>query len=276
MQSEPFGRLLAQFRIRRGLTQEQLAAPDQHLSASYISMLEQAQRGKARKRPTLSRQQVWRLAERLDLLPPDCDAFLEAAGHSRDRSAEEELSIQRRFPTQAQAPLKQMFIFARVLLDVTPEWYATVKENILRHGVSYHYFTTKDDPTFDELLDHLQRDAGRDRPVLQERLECIYLPEELFVSNFAIYNPGRPNMYCCGTKPEHGRAAVFYTLHISQADRLYEMLTKLRKRLLMERPILLDPVQRVFPDNRTAVFGQHQHADPNSHKPARKEQRGRS
>jgi transcriptional regulator with XRE-family HTH domain len=267
MHAEPFGRLLAQFRTRLGLTQEQLAAPEHKLSTSYVAMLEQARRGTSEKRPALSRHQVWCLAEKLDLLPPDCDAFLEAAGHSRDRTAEEELSIQRRFPTQKHEPLKQMFIFARVLLDVTPEWYATVKDNILRHGVKYHYFTTKDDPTFDELLANLQRDAGKNRTILQDRLECIYLPEELFVSNFALYNPGRPNMYCCGTKPEHGRAAVFYTLHLSQADRLYEMLVKLRKRVLMEQPILLDPAQQVFPNHRTAVFA---HERPTERKPLKK------
>jgi transcriptional regulator with XRE-family HTH domain len=246
--SNKFAELLVRFRNRAGLSQQQLADKTRNLSASYIAMLESGRRGVSRRGSILPRATVWSLVKRLKLWPPDCDALLQAAGHESDRTQLEELEIQKNFD------FRELWVFARIILDPDDKWYDVVATNILRRGIPYCYFTD-DEERFDALRRKLGKSAGRNRRVLSERLECIVLPEELFITNFAIYNPGRQNMYCCGTKPEFGKAARFYTLHSSEANRLYETLRKWRQCVKNERRISLRDARRIFPDSKQAAFG---------------------
>lgn len=243
-----FAELLVRFRNRAGLSQKQLADKSRGLSASYIAMLESGRRGVSRRGSILHRATVWSLVKTLKLWPPDCDAFLNAAGHEVDRTQSEEQEIQKDFDFQ------ELWVFARIILDPDEKWYDVVANNILRRGIPYCYFTD-DEERFDALRRKLEKSAGRNRKILSERLECIVLPEELFITNFAIYNPGRQNMYCCGTKPEFGKAARFYTLHSSEAHRLHETLRKWRQCVKNERRIVLRDARRIFPDPKRAVFG---------------------
>lgn len=115
----------------------------------------------------------------------------------------------------------------------------------------YRYFTADDD-IFLNLLEKLKVYAKAQHipdNVLNTRLECFLLPQEVFPTNFAIYNPGEPNMYCCGTKTEHGKAVMFYTSSESEASRLYDWLKKWRNRIIGEQPIRLQDALRVHPES---------------------------
>lgn len=196
----------------------------------------------------LSREQVWYLIKKLEIWPPECDLFLEAAGLDSDRVRKEELDIQRHFK------LRELWVFARVILDPDPEWYGVVSENVLKKRVRYCYFTSSD-TTFRFLLNKLENEVGENLEVLRECLECILLPEELFITNFAIYNPGDgDSMYCCGTKPVHGKAERFYTMHSSEGDRLYEFLRNLRTRLNTKLDIYLQDAHYIYPGETRIKF----------------------
>jgi transcriptional regulator with XRE-family HTH domain len=253
-----FAELLVRFRNRAGLSQQQLAERDLGLSASYIAMLESGKRGVSGRGAILPRQTIWFLINKLKLWPPDCDAFLEAAGHTSDRTQAEELQIQENFE------FDEIWIFARVILDPEQSWYKVVANNILKRKISYCYFTD-DQERFEALRRKLDKDAGRNRNVLMDRLECILLPGELFFTNIAVYNPGRQNMYCCGTKPEFGKGARFFTLHASEANRIYETLRKWRLSVKNERRIFLQDARRVFPNDRQSLFGSAESRNKHDH-----------
>jgi transcriptional regulator with XRE-family HTH domain len=242
MIQESFGELLGRFRKRKGLSQSQLSSADHDLSASYISLLERSQRrGK-----TLNREQIWYLCMKLELWPPECDIFLEAAGHSKDRSFAEELDIQKNFK------FEELWVYARRILDPDPEWFQVINKNVLENKVKYLYFSNAD-TRFRLLLNEFQEKASKDQIAeLPNYLECIILPDEFFITDFAIYNPGRSNMYCCGTKPEYGKAEAFYTMHPSEALRLYQLLLFFRESLEAGTVISLKEIRRIYPENRLA------------------------
>jgi transcriptional regulator with XRE-family HTH domain len=243
MPNDSFGSILGRFRTARRLTQEELSDEKLHLSPSYIAMLEREARPKREGRSLLSRQQLWYLIEKLSIWPPELDQFLEAAGHSAERTEEEELLIQRRFD------LKELWVFARIIRDPDRDWYDVVRDNIFRKRVVYRYFT--EDPTAFELLRRkLEHDSRRNPRILVDRLECIRLPGQLFITNLAIYNPGRPDMYCCGTKSEHGKAHRFYTMYSSESFRLFELLSAWRTRIYLGQEIRLAKATIVFPLQR--------------------------
>jgi transcriptional regulator with XRE-family HTH domain len=250
MEKESFDDLLSRFRKRRGLTQKQLANSELELSSSYIAMLENGQRGflptRKKSRP-LTRKQVWHLVQKLDLWPTDLDRFLESAGQSGDRSKEEEIDLQRR-------PLvRELWVFARHILDPEPEWCDIVATNML-NGVTYRYFTSNDAAFYSLLLALRDRVTEKDKQVLQDRIECNLLPTELFITNFAIYNPGTLTMYGCGTKIEYGRAERFYSMHESEVQRLYELLSGWRNRLNAQIDIPLSDARRIHPDPLRSKF----------------------
>lgn len=239
MLKESFPEILSRLRKAAGKTQHQLANPNLNLSASLIAALETGERGKQK---SLSREQIWYLVKEMKLWPPECDQLLEAAGLSTDRFESEELDIQEKFD------LREIWIFARSILDPESKWFDVVARNITERGITYRYFTADDDIFFNllrKLKDYAKTRCISDK-VFDERLECFLLPEEVFSTNFAIYNPGEPNMYCCGTKTEHGKAVMFYTS--SEASRLYEWLKKWRNRIRGEQPIRLQDALRVHPD----------------------------
>ena len=235
MTDEPFGELLSRMRKNARLTQDALANPKLNLSSSLIAMLESGDRGKQK---PLKREQVWYLITEMKIWPPECDLFLRAAGLATDRSEEEELDIQERYD------FSEIWIFARVILDPERKWFDVVAKNITERNVTYRYFTSDDD-IFNNLIMKLEAECGVPSELLEKRLECYLLPEETFPTNFAIYNPGEPNMYCCGTKTEHGKAVTFYTS--SEGSRLYEWLKKWRNRINGGQDIRLRNALRIFP-----------------------------
>lgn len=234
---ESFGEMLARKRNAAGLVQREVANPGLGLSYSFIAMLESGKRGK--KQVVLSRAQVWYLVTRLQLWPPECDEFLRAAGHAVDRSSKEEQDIQRHYS------FRELWVFARTILDPDDEWYQIVKSNILNKNVTYRYFT-ETSTTFLNLYERLKRDRVREAD-LKSHLECTLLPRQLFIMNFAIYKQDDHKIYCCGSKPAHGKGEAFFTMHSSEADRLYEQLHDWRGIINLEHTIPLDPARRVFP-----------------------------
>lgn len=240
-----FGSLLALFRRQRGFTQKELGTLTKSVSGSYIGMLESEERGRGSR--ILTRKQVWDLIVQLNLLPLQLDRFLEAAHHATDRTELEEVDIQRRFP------LVEMYVFAQNILDMNEPWLSIVANNIREKGSTYRYFTEEPNAFWvlrDKLVGLGLREAD-----LKQRLECTLLPEEVFLSYFAIYNPGLPDMYCCGTKPQQSKAATFFTLQTSEASRLYKVLHRWRMALLAKRPIVLDDVRQLYPLSLRSAFG---------------------
>ena len=245
---EHFGELLARCRKASGLTQRDLENKDLGLSYSFIAQLESGLRGKTR--VPLSRVQIWYLVRRMGLWPwpskqPNCDALLESAGMSIDRSAAEEQDIQKL------ASFDELWVFARVLLDPDEQWYQIVKDNITKKGVVYRYFT-ESPAVFHNLLARLKHDKIPAKH-LNPHLECTLLPREFFVMSFAIYVRKQDN-YCCGTKPVDGRAEVFYTLHSTETARLFELLREWRNNLNVNHPVTLSKARRVFPTAHQSVF----------------------
>lgn len=243
--AETFGQMLARYRKGAGLSQRDIASPRHELSYSLIAMLESGRRGA--REVILRREQVWYLITRIKLWPPECDRLLEAAGHATDRTAAEEQDIQRHYSFQ------ELWVFARTILDPDDSWYSVVKANLGR-GAVYRYFT--ETPTvFHNLASRLKRDGVRPA-ILKSQLECTILPRELFVTNFAIYKRGDgDDIYCCGSKPASGRGEAFYTMHISEAHRLYEQLHEWRGVINLQRPIPLSPARRIHPHpERVARF----------------------
>lgn len=243
--AESFGDLLSRFRKTKGLTQQQLANPDLNLSSSLIAMLESGERGKHK---SLTRKQVWYLVTKMNLWPPDCDRLLEAAGHDTDRTEDEELDIQAKYDFQ------EIWIFARVILDPYQPWFDVVADKIIKKGVIYRYFTV-DTSSFQNFLNRLRQKPGGSEDYLNQHLECNLLPEELFLTSFAIYNPGnKQNMYCCGTKAGYLKAERFYTMHVGEATRLNDILFRWRQRLNTGSLIPLKYCRRVYPEIKRSDF----------------------
>lgn len=249
--SDSFGEVLSKLRKQKGLSQKEIADPKQGLSASNIAMLEsppKERRGR-RDRPILTRRQVWHLAQRLDLWPPECDELMESAGYGRERTAEEELYIQRSLR------LRELWVFTPSILEQREEWFELVAANIQDRKVTYRYFI-RDLHEFEHLRHRLESRARskRSTKAWQSRLECTLLPEELFIASFAIYNPGTPDMYCCLTKHEADQEPTFYTVDRVEAVRLQRLLSKWRSCLDTETDYRLSPARRVFPDRKTMGF----------------------
>lgn len=238
-----FGEILARYRKKKELTQEAIANKELKLSASHIALLE-SNAGADRKSP-LSREQAWHLVTTLEIFPPDLDDFMESAGQRILRDDSEELFIQRRYPN-----LEELWIFAKVIRDLDSEWYETVRDNILK-GVKYCYFTSNDRICRDLTEKLLDEDEITEK-IIEERIECFVLPEEFFLSNFAIYNPGEhnPNMYCCGGIAMYGKAFSFYTCKESETYSFFNTLRYLRRKIMDESPIALpDALYIRFPMN---------------------------
>jgi len=234
-----FGLILRQHRENKKLSQQEIANKDLKLSASYIAMLERGTRGKSGRR--LTREQVWYLIKAVEIWPPECDKFLEAAGLDTDRSEREELEIQR------QLDFKELWVFSRHILDPDKDWFEVVKNNIVKRHISYRYFT-EHNTSFLQFLRRLKQEANLNDTQLQRYLECTLLPRELFLASFAIYIVGADDLYGCGTKPVYGKAQRFYTMHPSEAVRLHEFLAKLRLQLNVQEPLVTDEIRRIYPN----------------------------
>lgn len=234
-----FGQTLRKLRREYGLTQELLANTDYRLSSSTIAMLETGDRSESW--APLDREQLWYIVEKLGLRPSDIDQLLKSANASTLRSEKEELYIQEKFEG-----LKAIWIFARVIRDFENNWFRVVSGNVTsKEPVKYTYFTARPG-NFTDLVRKMIR-AGIEESVINSQLECYKLPEELFVSNFAIYNPGLPDMYCCGTTTEHGKGVEFYTS--SEGFRLFELLEHWKGKIDRGDPIELDVAKCLFREN---------------------------
>lgn len=230
-----FGELLATARNNAGLNQRELAedAP-RGLSHSYLSLLEKGTRSGA----SLTREQLWYLVERLEIWPPFFDEFFLAAGQDPDRSKEEEQKIQR------SAQFSELWAFARENIDPDPGWFDIVKSNIVGRGISYRYFCPTH-TTFARLVQEL-REAKVSKQIIEDRLECLVLPDQFFIYNFAIY-VGK-DLYGCGAREVHGKAETFYTMHPTAAMRLFERLNSLRNSVRIGDSIYLEPAKRFHPE----------------------------
>lgn len=217
-----FGQTLRDFRNHAKLKQEELGEAI-GVSGSYIGMLESGGRGKEN---PVTREEAWKLIEKLNIFPPKLDKLLESAGLSPFRSEVEELRIQQNYPD-----LKELWIFTKVIRDVDDIWYPIVKENIVgKRSVKYTYFTTT--PTkCRKLFNRLSRE-GVKKEILNKKLECFIFPEKLFMANFAIYNPAEKDRYCCGAVFENGKPTSFYTYEKTEAELMYLILDEWRTNIL--------------------------------------------
>ncbi len=230
-----FGALLAGARRSHRCTQDELAKT-LGLSVSYLAKIEGG-----RANHEFTRDQVWDAIKLLKIWPPKCDEILESAGFSVDRTIEEELFIQQNFPD-----LREVWVFARHILDSEEPWLATVRANVQK-GVSYRYFTG-DDISFSRLLAKLRHSSPPiDEPALARQLECFLIPNELFFTNVAIYNPGSREMYCCGAKTLYGKGEFFFTNRESESQHIYTTLEAWADRIRTGEAIRLLNAQRVFP-----------------------------
>jgi transcriptional regulator with XRE-family HTH domain len=260
--SNQFGRLLAAFREKLNLTQAELADRCR-LSQSSIAALERPLRGTKKKEQRIKwvdRTYVQQFIEKLDLWPPESDELMRAAGLTTDRERDEELFFQK------SQRCRSLWIFAREILDYESDFYKIVLENLKRkeHPVRYTYFVP-DGTEFGLLLKKLKADLGSNAGSLEKHVTCYILPEPLFIFNFAIYNPEieiyslpkaeklRHTMYCCGTKSELGKADTFFTVHTSEAYRLYDWLKGWKNRLNLGERILLQGGEKLFPEDRKAT-----------------------
>ena len=239
-----FGELLAAYRHDARLTQRGLANDKLDLSYTFLAMLERGKRGRGE--VALRRDQAWYLVRRLKLWPPKCDHFFEAAGLAADRTASEEQDIQRL------STFKELWVFAKSILDPDDAWYDIVRENILKKKVIYRYFT-ETSIVFKNLLNLLRR-SGASEKVLRSHLECTLLPTELFVANFAIYRRSAEEIYCCGAKRAYGKAIAFYTMHESEALNRFEQLQEWRSAINIEHDIRLRHAQRIYPSELRSAF----------------------
>jgi hypothetical protein len=245
----PFGRLLYQARIGANLTAEDLASNELGLTRAEIARLERSDRPLIR---PVGRKVIWHLIEKLNLWPSVSDRLLELGGQSALRDSSEELTFQK------SQNCRSLWIFARKILDDDADFFEIVKYNIKRE-VYYTYFVPSE-VDFKRLLNRLttiQSEAGL--PDLKEFLRCYILPEDLFYFNFALYNPpdrvtafernnlDRSGMYCCGTKSELGKADSFYTVHETEAPRLYELLSKWKEKIETGGFIYLEAARRYYP-----------------------------
>lgn len=210
------------------------------LSPSNIAMVEKGIR------PPPTRDKLLRLIQAIELWPPESDAFLLAAGHDPDRTPEEELHIQRHFT------FSDLLVFARIIMEANGRWYDVVRRNLVERGIRYCYFTTREQE-FSELKAKLDRDRVG-KHTIDTQLECIILPEPLFVASFALYKY-ESGVYCCGTKPgSSGRAEVFYTIDPSEALRLYSQIVGWRESIHRAQPIVLDAPRRIHPTESVSAF----------------------
>ncbi len=237
--------MLVSRRNEIGMTQRKLAERT-NLSPSFVALLELDQRG--RPEPSLSRTQIWNLVCELKIWPPACDRFLEAAGHESDRSAIEELDVQR------ELEFDELWVFARYPLDAEDAWFQVVHNNIVNRRIAYRYFIEEEIP-FLNLLHRLKAKKVSEK-VLESQLECIVVPNQFFVSNFALYLNTRERRatYCCGTKLHEGKAEKFYAMDSSEASRLFQMLRRWRDSLHHEQPIRLSALRRVHPTTGRSEF----------------------
>lgn len=235
-ESASFNEIWIRLRKKYGKTQSDLASTDKRLklSPSMVAMIEKGERGSTKK---LSREQVLHFIARTNASPQDADEILAAAGLDTLRTEKEELSIQENFP------LKEIWIFARVIRDQESFWFDVVSRNIVLKSTKYVYFTADEVKflNFHERLKSLHPNVSH----IDNCLECYLLPKEMFAANFAIYNPGTPESYCCGAVNQVGRGILFYTS--AEGDRLYEMLEAWRDRIIGSYPISLSTARRIFP-----------------------------
>jgi transcriptional regulator with XRE-family HTH domain len=127
--SEKFGKVLIELRGKYGLLQKDLANI-LDVSTSYIGMLEDGTRGNLQSSDT-----IWKLAQRISDNPKDMDLLLSAANLSLDRT-----DVQEQYFQQADR-VKEVWIFAKRIVDTEPSWLKVVKNNLLR-GVNYFYVTS--------------------------------------------------------------------------------------------------------------------------------------
>lgn len=254
--SSEFGALLKRYRSLRGINQQEIADLVGGRTASFVQKIEAGDRGH-----DFTREDVWKIISHLEVWPPDCDDLLRNAGFSADRTGDEEQEVQRRMP------FAELWVFARRILDPDGEWYDVVKRN-LQEGRHYRYFTSDRQP-FVRLLRALRKDLSLHdqdaEPILCERLECFVLPEDLFLSNFALYIPPTPDIdrgrmpqmsriYGCGTKPIRGRTDVFFTMNEDEAEDLFKVLQGWRDRAIRGEDIFLRPMSQVFPNTTESKF----------------------
>lgn len=240
-----FGKLLSKYRNDINLSQRQLAQKID-VSASYIAILEAKRSVKYARLP--SRDIVLRMIHTLELWPPESDALLRSAMHETDRSACEELDIQRKLT------FTELIIFARLILEAPDDgdWYEVVKQNLTIRNIRYSYFTS-DGTAFGQLKQRLISE-GVGQGVIESQLACFILPEDLFVSNFALYlrNNG---VYACGTKQDStGHAKLFFTIEANEAKRLNDQVMRWRQNIYDGTPIVLARARRIHPSLKETRF----------------------
>ncbi|MEK7570426.1 MAG: helix-turn-helix transcriptional regulator [Patescibacteria group bacterium] len=257
-----FGRQLAAFRERANMTQQHLANRC-GVSQSFIAQLERVDRRRKNgdeRVNNLSHTQVTKLVEALDLWPPDFDELYRLAGLSTDRTREEEITLQSSYHCRS------LWVFARSILDIESDFFKVVAANMRRQPapVSYTYFIPRMNEIEFEMLHRKLVTLGEfteqelSNPI-NHPLTCYCLPEALFISNFAIYNPpievqpgtnkckGSCPIYGCGTKSINGKAQSFFTLHITEVITLYERILGWKNRIDLGSEVLSQSAYKLFP-----------------------------
>lgn len=240
---EKFGLLLSRFRKMARVSQQELANPLIGLSNSHLAMIERNIRGPSQKqkKPTkpMRREHVCYIIQRLNLHPYQADELLLAAGLGTDRTLAEELELNLRFATH------EKWIFCR-LLEEEIEQPEIMAENILKRKTHYCYFTsTSNEVNFLIVCKKLKEFLSEE--VLQEHLECNLLPKELFIANFAIYNPGKKDMFCSEQKSSSWIGSCFFTTHHSEACRRFDLLREWRLIADLKMKIEFEKMTKFFP-----------------------------
>lgn len=257
-----FGRQLAAFREKANMTQQSLADRC-GVSQSFIAQLESPDRGSKgdnKRTKNIDRAHITKFVEILDLWPPDCDELYLTSGLSTDRTRVEELAL------QSSHRCHSLWVFARSILDIESDFFKVVTANMHRQPapVSYTYFI----PTTNEIeFEVLYRNCITLGGFTEQELDnpnnrlitCYCLPETLFLSNFAIYNPpielrSKPEdsqkdfpIYGCGTKSIGGKAQCFFTLHITEVAMLYDKLLYWKNRIDLGSDVLSQNAYKLFP-----------------------------
>lgn len=235
-----FGALFKALREEHKMSQSDVAREFES-SVSGVAMMEQG------RRPPLSRENLIRFIRINRIWPPMSDDLLSRAGHNADRSEDEEIHIQRNFP------FSELYIFARHILEPKGRWYDAVLYNLTERHIRYFYITSEPGPFF-QLRDKLKGDSALEAHMIDTQLECVVLPEQFFVSNFALYKYA-DGVYCCGTKRDgEGRAISFYTAEALDAERLYQQVKHWVDDVHRGKPIRLGTAKRVHPSQSESVF----------------------
>ncbi len=187
MQPMSGGEILKKLRKKKGYTQRELADKS-GISLTYISRLERAGDDIVPKKSTIDA-----LVSALEASPEDTGnlltAYLPELAHAPGDS-----SSDRKRQSGLDAG-SSIWIVSDEPAEVVDDDYRQVVAQNLRDGVRYTYWT-KDTKAFDRLRRRLQPLVAD----VDERIECVKVPEEANWFSFVIYNPLRP--FDAETPPE--------------------------------------------------------------------------